>query len=579
MPGEEQLRLLLAHVTREDFRSGAGEIDHHKTVEGVAEPRIDTEGEELAAELDVLANEDGQAFAVGFEIGDWGGEIFDIGEQRAESGGFPLLHEIAAEGPARLHGATPFHAGVLALEVARDQLARGGRIPIADADGANEFRILGVTADECADAFPEQKQGSELTLVIGGNEGTAHLDGGAECGEEAGAEAEERIGVKTLLTEAGEEFRDIAETIGAGDFGFVAIPEEEVEIVGVEAVEIAGLAGAFAGSAEGDLALAADFLERERNLAGLGEVDGEFAGVLHQATRGQGVDFSGEKIGRNWFGNGSDAGGCVADGFGAAGQEFGAEAQVAGGFDIVGQSFDAGRLNDAADADFDGLAVFVEQLGGKSGGAQAGMHHAEHLEGNAVVAANQDGQRFRLCDTDEAGGGDVPCGIADGALFQIEMRNFAGGKEEQQAARAQVLDGLTEGASVRGAAFGTVEGIDKEAEGRELGEIAEKLVGEDANVGASAHEEIGEHDAVEDAEGVVGNGDDGAGGRDLFEIGGRDVYLDLKIVEEGSGEAMPGAGTRVEFFKPVDFQEIVDRMGQRDWQTVGRKSFECHSSG
>ena len=294
VPGEEHLRLLPAHVAGEDFGAGAGEIDHDEAVERVAEPGVDAEGEKLAAELDVLAHENRKAFAVGLEVGDGAGEIFDVGNDRVESGGLPLLDQLAAQRTAGFHSAAPFRRRRLLLEVASDEFARNRRILVADAHGTDEFRVFGMTGDPGADAFPEQEQGRELALIFGSDKRAAHLERGAEAGEKARAEAEKRIGVEALLAIPGENSRYIAETIRAGNFTLLPVPEEEVQIVRIEMIEIALLPGAFTGGAESDLAAAADFLQGERNLARFGQVNGKLAGTLHQARRGQSGDFGGE---------------------------------------------------------------------------------------------------------------------------------------------------------------------------------------------------------------------------------------------------------------------------------------------
>ena len=172
----------------------------------------------------------------------------------------------------------------------------------------------------------------------------------------------------------------------------------------------------------------------------------------------------------------------------------------------------------AADSDFDAAAALVQKLGGQGGGAQQGMDHPEHLERDAVGAADEDRQRFRAGDADEAGGGGAPLGIANGAGAEIEVSHFAGGEDQQHAAGFDVGDGLFEGAAVGKAAFGALEGVDENAEFGEFGQFAEYLVGQHADVGADAGEQRRQQHSVEQPEGVVGDGDDGSGDRDLLQI-------------------------------------------------------------
>ena len=180
------------------------------------------------------------------------------------------------------------------------------------------------------------------------------------------------------------------------------------------------------------------------------------------------------------------------------------------------------------------------------------MDHAEHLERNAVGAAHENRQRFSAGNTDEPGGGRAPFGIADVSGAEVEMRNLSGGEDQQQSPAFHVGNGLFEGTSVGDAAFGTVEGVEEDAHTGQFGEIAEHVVGEDANVGADAGEEGGEECAIEQAEGVVGNGDDGAGGRDFAEVVGGDFQFDVEGSQEVAAKQTCGPGIEIQTFEFID---------------------------
>lgn len=77
---------------------------------------------------------------------------------------------------------------------------------------------------------------------------------------------------------------------------------------------------------------------------------------------------------------------------------------------------------------------------------------------------------------------------------------------------------------------------------------------------------------------MVRNRHDGSGSRDLFKVRRGYVELNLKIIEETACETLLATRTRIQLFKQIDFEEMIDRIGQRHWQSVGGKSFECHSS-
>lgn len=131
----------------------------------------------------------------------------------------------------------------------------------------------------------------------------------------------------------------------------------------------------------------------------------------------------------------------MSDGLATARQKLSAEPQIARGVGIIGQGFNSGRFDDTANADLDRFPAFVQQLIRQCRGTQPRMHHPQHLERQTIGAMNQDGQRLCLRDANQPRGGHVPFGIADGALFQIEMRNLTGGENQQKSARPQMLDG------------------------------------------------------------------------------------------------------------------------------------------
>jgi hypothetical protein len=123
-------------------------------------------------------------------------------------------------------------------------------------------------------------------------------------------------------------------------------------------------------------------------------------------------------------------------------------------------------LDCAADPYLNGLPPLVQHLRGQRRRAQPRVHHAEHLERNAVGPANQDGQRFRPGQPDQARGGYVPPRIADRRFFRSKCETSPAGKINSNSTRAQVSDGLFQGATVGEAAFSAVERIDKETDRR-----------------------------------------------------------------------------------------------------------------
>ena len=283
---------------------------------------------------------------------------------------------------------------------------------VADADGAEEALVARVGGDELADGFPQEQERGVAFLVFLADEGAAQFEGWAEGGEKAAVEVEEGGGVEAM---GGGEIGS-GEAVGSGDFAAGGVPDEEVEVVGVEAVEVAGAAGAFAGGAEGDFAEAADFIEEAGHLACGGEVDGEAGGGDEFAMKRERGDLGGEFGGVGWGGDGPrrgaraagekrDAGVGLARG--AAGEEEGAPAEEVHALVVGGDGEEAGGVDGVADAEVDVGALFVPELAREEGGAETGVEQSGEVEGGAVAAAEVNGH--------DGGGAFAAGGHGDGA--------------------------------------------------------------------------------------------------------------------------------------------------------------------
>ena len=93
----------------------------------------------------------------------------------------------------------------------------------------------------------------------------------------------------------GDGLVDGGEAVAADDFASVGVVDEEVEVVGVEAVEVERFARAFADTAEGQLSEAADLAEGVGDFASTGEVDGEGAAGGQGGGGREGGDFGGDE--------------------------------------------------------------------------------------------------------------------------------------------------------------------------------------------------------------------------------------------------------------------------------------------
>src|SRR5580700_3509643 len=78
------------------------EIDEHQAVYDVGKCAIDVEGQHFAAAVEVLAQEDGNAFAVGLQVGDGVGKVVDVIEQVGQHAGVAAAQAGRAELPAGL---------------------------------------------------------------------------------------------------------------------------------------------------------------------------------------------------------------------------------------------------------------------------------------------------------------------------------------------------------------------------------------------------------------------------------------------------------------------------------------------
>jgi hypothetical protein len=98
-----------------------------------------------------VLQEDGDPFAVFFEIGNDGGEIVEIGQQRTE---ITADVELLPGADAVAHIAVAVALG----QEAHHQFARGGTIVVADTHGPEENPVLRECADVVAEAFPEKQK-------------------------------------------------------------------------------------------------------------------------------------------------------------------------------------------------------------------------------------------------------------------------------------------------------------------------------------------------------------------------------------------------------------------------------------
>ncbi len=78
---QEARRAFFSQVLFELRAAHFHKIDDYQAIDDVGKRAVDVEGEHLAAAVQVLAEQDGDAFSIGLQIGDGVGKVLDIVEQ------------------------------------------------------------------------------------------------------------------------------------------------------------------------------------------------------------------------------------------------------------------------------------------------------------------------------------------------------------------------------------------------------------------------------------------------------------------------------------------------------------------
>lgn len=577
MLGEEAGGAGGGHVAFKKFAVGAGEVHDDEAVEAVVEFGVHVEGDQLATQLEILPEKDRDGLAVGFEVGDEVAEFVEIARD-----GFDRI-PAGTQGAAGTDEAGQGGVAALLTEDAGHEFARDAGVVRADADRAEENVGGGVFQHKLADAFPEQQQRLEAALVSRGDEAAPQFNGGAEALQKLGAEVEERAGVEPIEAVVGHDFADQAETVGAGDFLFGAVPEKEVVVVSVVTVEVQRAAGAFAGRAEGFFAEAADFAQGMRNGGARGAEDLE----LGHFEQGSGGKFGQQLCGGSGRGNGEAATGAQGTGPVAFAEQVGAPAEMFHEVSIGGEGGEAVRGDECTAAEVDFALLFIEELVGEQGSAEAGMDEAGQLEEGAVAAFDVEREGGGAGATQEAGNGVVPGGIGDvgAGELELELGDFASGEDEEEAAGLKPGQGFAHAASVGAFGGGAAEGVHGNDAVGDFGEGGDDVIGEDLDVGADLGEKLREGDAFDNAEGVVGDGENRAGAGDAFVVGGREVDGNVEGGEEAFAEGFGGARVElaveiVGLFHLEDAEEgVEDGLGQGGGQGFGESAAERGGRG
>ncbi len=157
----------------------------------------------------------------------------------------------------------------------------------------------------------------------------------------------------------------------------------------------------------------------------------------------------------------------------------------------VGKSAQRGGRDRPSDAETDTASLFVEEFPRQLESAQRGMNQAGQLERHAVGAAKKQRHGGGSGALRQARYRGVPGRVRDGAIAQVEVRDFAGGKGHEQAAAMEPAETFLQGRRVGGDRAAAAERIGKDAEVAQLGNRREHRVGEDLYVGTDTRQQRG----------------------------------------------------------------------------------------
>ena len=230
------------------------QIDDHQPVHAVVEGRIDVEVKEdhaaRLAQFGILLvqrrDSHPQVAEQGFQPPEIGPAVTacKFRGKRLEGQG----EDEGVAGPAAFaHGfAIP---GKIEFVKINEELPGQRRQGAADTDRAEEIAVLGVFGEKGADAVPEVVE-APLAPVALLDETASQLQAVLKKIGLFRVEMEEARRIEAVLALFGQYLAGIDKPVGAGDFQILVIPENEMPVVPVEAVEIPPVAGPFADRPE-----------------------------------------------------------------------------------------------------------------------------------------------------------------------------------------------------------------------------------------------------------------------------------------------------------------------------------------
>jgi hypothetical protein len=126
----------LSHVAFEDRRIGLAQIDNYQAIDDVGKFPVEVESDQSSANFSILFDQDRQAFAIFFHIGNRLAEFVKVAQDAAQGATIPAAQFVGSEGCAGLNEVGEFATILPLLKVTDNHLARKTAVFIADANGS-----------------------------------------------------------------------------------------------------------------------------------------------------------------------------------------------------------------------------------------------------------------------------------------------------------------------------------------------------------------------------------------------------------------------------------------------------------
>ena len=421
----------------------------------------------------------------------------------------PLARHIGPAGVGQAGGA------VVRAVVVDQQIARCLGHFAADGHRAEQVAAFRIALDVGPDAKPQVVQRT-LAPVARLHEGATQLQPLLQKALHAGRELEQAVRVQGLHPLLGQHLGGARHAVGTGDLQVLRVPQDQVVVVGVIAVQVAAGATALAHGAEGQLA-------QPPHLAQDGRIQRPAEQVDALAVRG----LAQQLAGRHGLGQGAavDRVGNRRLHLQQIGLVLGHAVQVlaqqlGGGLGLDRQAAVAAVRDRVADAQGDALLVLAEHLLDQQQRGQGLVQQRGTVEQRRIAPVDVDGHDGRLGLAGQAQEAGVPAAIAH--ALGVQARDLARREDDDRALALQVFhDGLELARRAAPAHHGH-----RQQQALERCQLGQQAVGDDLHVAPDAAHHVQQGQTVQRADGVVGDDDHAP-------VGGNALAL---VVAHGSAE-------------------------------------------